>query len=123
MWLRRAALPRRVTKKRDASSLSIALPESDVGTGRKESSSAGDGGLQPEKKVKGSIKQREEENSTACHVPGGMWLETVRARMQAISTYWEELNEAAEDLKTEKEKKHRDTKYTIYLAKKQGEYL
>ncbi|KAJ1210930.1 hypothetical protein NDU88_006292 [Pleurodeles waltl] len=108
--------------KRDVSGQSSAVPESDAGAGREESSTSGDEGFQPEKKVKGGIKRRDEENSTACLVPGQTWLEQVRARVRAISTYWLEVNEATGHLKTEK-KKQRDTRYTIHLADKQGEHL
>ncbi|KAJ1175839.1 hypothetical protein NDU88_001124 [Pleurodeles waltl] len=79
--------------------------------------------FQPEKKAKGSTKQRGEENSTACHVPGGTWLEQVRARIWVISTYWLEVNEIIGLRNTEKEKKQRDKRYRIYLGDKQGEYL
>ncbi|KAJ1085762.1 hypothetical protein NDU88_005887 [Pleurodeles waltl] len=118
------------TEGEDAVRRSSATLESNAGkdiVGQREeqeqSSAAGDVDIEKEEEVKGSSERLEEENSATCHVPGGTWLEQVRARIRAIRCYWGAINEAAGDLKTGKEKKQKDTKYTIYLTEKQGEYL
>ncbi|KAJ1100049.1 hypothetical protein NDU88_005138 [Pleurodeles waltl] len=62
-------------------------------------------------------------NLTTSHVPGGTWLERVRARIRALSTFWVYLTYRGGTEEEENEKGKGGRKYNINFSERQGEYL